>query len=98
MRNEKSRSHLAYAVGLARDQHRCGGRVVVTCPWTWNVLATWPMQSVLTEAPFLCAREGRKGILANCADTARLVGRLRCCNSHFFKFGAVILRKPVSVT
>ena len=34
----------------------------------WNVLTTWPIQSVLTEAPFLCARKGKKGILTNCAD------------------------------
>ena len=80
MRNEKSRSHLAY---LARDQPRRGGRVVVTFPWTWDVLATWPIQSVLTEAPFLCPREGRKGILTKCADTARLVDRSRCCKSPF---------------
>ena len=30
-------------------------------------------QSVLTEAPFLCARAGRRGLLTNCADTVRLV-------------------------
>ena len=48
---------------------------------SWNVLTTWPVQSVLTEASFLCAREVKKGILTNCADTARLVGRSRCCQS-----------------
>ena len=36
---------------------------------------------MLTEAPLLCAREERKGIFTNCADTARLVGRSRCCKS-----------------
>ena len=45
----------------------------LTFPWTWNMLTTWPIQSVLNEAPFLCAREGNKGILTNCVDTARLV-------------------------
>ena len=49
--------------------------------WNWNVLTTWPIQSVINEAPLLCAREGKKGILTNCADTARLVGRSRCCKS-----------------
>ena len=49
---EKSRSHVASVADLDRDQHRHGGRVVVTFPWTWHVLATWPIQSVLTEAPF----------------------------------------------
>ena len=58
MRTEKTRSLLCIA-DLARDQHRRGGRVVLTFPWTWNVLTPWPMQSALTEAPFLCAREGR---------------------------------------
>ena len=64
-----------------RVLHRRGGRVFLTFPWTWNVLTTWPIQSVLNEAPFLCAREGKKGILTNCVDTARLVGRSRCCKS-----------------
>ena len=45
------------------------------------VLTTWPIQSVISEAPFLCAREGKKGNLTNCADAARLVGRSRCCKS-----------------
>ena len=45
------------------------------------MLTTWPIQSVLNEAPFLCAREGKKRILTNCVDTARLVGRSRCCKS-----------------
>ena len=40
------------------------------------MLTTWPIQ-----APLVCAREGKKGILTNCADTARLVGRSRCCKS-----------------
>ena len=48
---------------------------------SWNVLTTWRVQSVLTEAPFLCARVVKKGILTKCADTARLVGRSRCCQS-----------------
>ena len=48
---------------------------------TWNVLTTWPIQSALTEAPFLCAREGKTGMLTNCADTTRLVGRSRCFKS-----------------
>ena len=42
----------------------------LTFPWDWNVLTTWPIQSVINEAPFLCAREGKKGILTNCADTS----------------------------
>ena len=79
--SSKSRSHLVYVADLARDQHRRGGRVVVAHPWNWNVLTTWPIQSVLTEAPFVCARQRKKGILTNCADTARLVGRSRCCQS-----------------
>ena len=45
------------------------------------MLTTWPIQSVLTKAPFLCARKGEKGILTNCADTVCLVGRSRCCQS-----------------
>ena len=45
------------------------------------MLTTWPIQSVIHEAPLLCAREGKKGILMNCADTARVVGRSRCCKS-----------------
>ena len=36
---------------------------------------------MLTGAPFLRAREGKKGILTNCVDTARLDGRSRCCKS-----------------
>ena len=66
---------------MARDQHRRVGRVVLTFHWNWNVLTTWPIQVVLTEAPSLCAREGKKRILTTCADTARLVGRSRCCQS-----------------
>ena len=53
----------------------------MTFPWHWNVLTIWPIQSVINEAPLLCAREGKKGILTNCADTARLVDRSRCCKS-----------------
>ena len=49
--------------------------------WNWNVLTTWPIPSVINEAPLLCAREGKKGILTNNPDTARLVGRSRCCKS-----------------
>ena len=81
VQNKKSQSLLAYVADLARDQHRRGGRVLLTFPWNWNVLTTWPIQSVINEAPLLCAREGKKGILTNCADTARLVGRSRCCKS-----------------
>ena len=80
----KTRNHNFFwrmSADLARDQHRRGGRVFLTFPWNWNVLTTWPSQSVINEAPFLCAREGKKGILTNCADTARLVGRSRCCKS-----------------
>ena len=55
VQNKKSQSLLAYAADLARDQHRRGGRVFLTIPWNWNVLTTWPIQSVLTEAPFLCS-------------------------------------------
>ena len=61
--------------------HRRGGKVFLTFPWNWNVLTTWPVQSVLNEAPFLCAREGKKGVLTNCVDTPCLVGRSRCCKS-----------------
>ena len=81
MQNKKSQSLLAYVADLARDQHRRGGKVFLTFPWNWNVLTTSPIQSVTNEAPFLCAREGKKGILTNCADAARLVGRSRCCKS-----------------
>ena len=81
VQNKKSQSLLAYAADLARDHHRRGGREFLTFPWNWNVLTTWPIQSVLTEAPFLCAREGKRGILTNCVDTARLVGRSRSCKS-----------------
>ena len=81
VQNKKSQSLLAYAADLARDQHRRGGRVFLTFPWNWNVLTTWPLQSALTEAPFLCARERKTGILTNCVDTARLVDRSRCCKS-----------------
>ena len=78
---QETQSLRAYVADLARDQHRRGGRVFLTFPWNWNVLTTWPIQSVLNEAPFLCAREGKKGILTNCVDPARLVGRSRCCKS-----------------
>ena len=81
VQNKKSKSPLAYVADLARDQHRRGGRVVLTFPCYWNVLTTWPIQSVLAEASFLCAREGKKRILANRADTASPVGRSRCCQS-----------------
>ena len=57
VQNKKSQSLLAYAADLARDQHRRGGRVFLTFPWNWNVLTTWPIQSVLTEAPLVFARE-----------------------------------------
>ena len=80
-KDKKSQSLLAYVADLARDQHRRGGRVFLTFPWNWNVLTTQPIQSVLNGAPFLCAREGKKGIQTNCVDTARLVGRSRCCKS-----------------
>ena len=82
--NKKSQSLLAYVADMARDQHRRDGRVFLTFPWNWNVLTTWPIQSVTNEAPFLCAREGKKRILTNCVDTARLVGlvdaSLSCLN------------------
>ena len=53
VQNKKSQSLLAYVADLARDQHRRGGRVFLTFPWKWNVLTTWPIQSVISEAPFL---------------------------------------------
>ena len=81
VQDKKSQSLLAYVADLTRDQHRRGGRVFLTFPWNWNVLTTWPIQSMLDEAPFLFAREGKRGILTNCVDTARLVGRSRCCKS-----------------
>ena len=81
LQNKKPQSLLAYVADLARDQHRRGGRVFLTFPWNWKVLTTCPTQSVINEAPLVCAREGKKGILTNCADTARLVGRSRCCKS-----------------
>ena len=97
--NKKSRSLLAYVADLARDQHRRGGRVFMTFPWNSNVLTTWPIQSLLAEAPFLCIRERKKRFLTNCADTARLIGRSRCCQSPFCStFGAVLPRKCVCVT
>ena len=79
--NKKSQSLLAYVADLARDQHRRGGRVFLTFPWKWNVLTTWPIQSVISDAPFLFARERKRSILTNCVDTARLIGRSRCCKS-----------------
>ena len=81
VQSKKSQSLLAYVADLARDQHRRGGRVFLTFPWKWNVLTTWPIQSMLDEAPFLFAREGKRGILTKCVDTARLIGRSRCCKS-----------------
>ena len=81
VQDKKSQSLLAYVADLARDQHRRGGRVSLMFPWNWNVLTTLPIQSAPTEAPFLCAREGKKGIMTNCVDTARLFGRSRCCKS-----------------
>ena len=54
---------------------------ILTFPWNWNVLTTWPIESEINEAALFCAREGKKGILTNCAGTARLVGRSRCCKS-----------------
>ena len=58
VQDKKSQSFLAYVADLARDQHR-RGRVFLTFPWNC-VLTTWPMQSVLNEAPFLCVREVKK--------------------------------------
>ena len=81
MQKKKSQSLLAYVADLPRDQHRRGGILFQTFPWNWNVLTTWPKQSVISEALFLCARDGKKGILTNCVDTACLVGRSRCCKS-----------------
>ena len=81
VQNKKSQSLLACFANLVRDQRRRGGTVFLMFPWNWNVLTTWPNQSVIHEAPFGCAREGKKGILTNCADTARLVGWSRCCKS-----------------
>ena len=81
VQDKKPQSLLAHVADLARDQHRRGGRVFLTFPWNWNVLTTWQIQSVLHEVTFLCAREGKKGILTNCVDTSRMVGRSRCCKS-----------------
>ena len=72
VQNKESQSPLAYIADLALDQ---------TFPWNWNVLTTWPIESVVSEVPFLRAREGKKEILTSCADIARLVGRSRCCKS-----------------
>ena len=58
--DKKSQSLLAYVADFARDQHRRGGRVFLTFPWNWNVLTTWPIQSVINETPFLCARERKE--------------------------------------
>ena len=96
VQNKKSQSLLAYVAELARDQHRLGGRVFLTLPWNWNVLTTWPIQSVIDEAPLFCAREGRKRILTNCADTARLVVlvsllQVSCVSTS----GAVVTREHV---
>ena len=45
----------------------------------WTVeYSTWEGRR---RCPFWCARKGKKRILTNCADTARLVGRSRCCQS-----------------
>ena len=57
VQDRKSQSLLVYVADLARDQHRRGGRVFLTFLWNWNVLMTWPIQSVLNEAPFFCARD-----------------------------------------
>ena len=50
VQNKKSQSLLAFIANLVRDQHRLGGRVFLTFPWNWNVLTTWPVQSVINEA------------------------------------------------
>ena len=60
VQDKKSQSLLAYVADLAHDQHRRGGSVFLTFRWNWNVLTTWPIQSVFNEDPILCAREGRK--------------------------------------
>ena len=60
VQDEKSQSLLAYVADLARDQHRRGGRVFLAFLWNWNVLMTFPIQSVLIEAPFLFARERKE--------------------------------------
>ena len=60
VQNKKSQSLLAYVADLARDQNRRGGRVFLTFPWNWNVLTTWPIQSVINEAPLLCARRRKE--------------------------------------
>ena len=78
LQSKKSQSLLVYVADLARDQHRRGGRVFLTLPWTWKVMTTWPIQSVISEAPLVFAREKKRGILTN---TARLIGQSRCCKS-----------------
>ena len=95
VQNKKSQSLLAYVADLARDQHRRGGRVFLTFPWDWNVLTTWPIQSVINEAPFLCAREGKKGILTNCADTSFGWSVSLLQVSRVSTSGAVLTCKPV---
>ena len=98
MQDKKSQSLLAYVADLARDHHRRGGRVFLTSPWNWHALTTWPIQSVLNGAPFLCAREGKKGILTNCVDTARLGWSITLLQvSRVSTSGAVLTRKLVYV-
>ena len=54
MRNEKSRSLLAYVADLARDQHRRVCRVVLFRGPEKNV-ETCSIESVLTESPLVCS-------------------------------------------
>ena len=98
VKNKKSQSLLASVADLARDQHRRGGRVFLTFPWNWNVLTTWPIQSVINEAPFLCAREGKKGILTKLCwhrSFGWSVSLLQV--SRVSTSGAVLTCKPVCV-
>ena len=56
IQDRKPQSLLAYVADLARDQHRRGGRVFLTFPWKWNVLTTWPIQSVISGGSlFACS-------------------------------------------
>ena len=64
----------------------------LTFPWNWNVLTTWPIQSVLTEAPFLCARESKNPDKNVLTPLVWLVDLSRVSTS-----GAVLTRKPVCV-
>ena len=83
---------------LCSDKHRRGRRVFLTFPWTWNVLTTWPIQSVISEALFLCVREVKKGILTNCADTRSFGWSVSLLQvSHVSASGAVVICKPVCV-